>query len=213
MTDPLDERISSQSNHVTAVNPNQPQPEPNPPQSMDQDRLRAIWDDNRRWVAAVLLSHKPKWADLEDLLQDVAAAMVAHAGEVRDQAMFKSWLRTVAVNTARVAARRGALRRHEPLDSKPEPATGVSHSAVLGRESTTAQVAELAFQLPDGYREPLFLKAVQGLSYRQIAQILNLPETTIETRIARGRRMLRELAEGSLDAQPAEANAPRATDS
>ncbi len=180
---------------------------------MDQDRLRSLWEDNRRWVAAVLLAHKPKWADLEDLLQDVAAAVVAHASEVRDQSTFRSWLRTVAVNTARLAARRGALRRHESLEGNPEPSEGVGDAHVLGREKTSVQIAELAFALPDGYREPLFLKAVHGLSYRQISQILNLPETTIETRIARGRRMLRELAEGSLDAQPAVADTPRATDS
>jgi RNA polymerase sigma-70 factor (ECF subfamily) len=56
---------------------------------------------------------------------------------------------------------------------------------------------KLAFELPDGYREPLLLKAVEGLSYRQIGEIMDLPETTIETRVARGRRMLRDLASRS----------------
>ena len=50
--------------------------------------------------------------------------------------------------------------------------------------------------MPDGYREPLILKCVRGMSYRQIGAMMGLPETTIETRIARGRRMLRELAQG-----------------
>jgi len=54
---------------------------------------------------------------------------------------------------------------------------------------------ELARELPDGYREPLLLKCVRGLSYRQIGELLGLPETTVETRIARGRKMLRERAE------------------
>ncbi len=53
---------------------------------------------------------------------------------------------------------------------------------------------ELSQQLAEGYREPLLLKAVQGLSYREIGRILGLPETTVETRIARARRQLRELA-------------------
>lgn len=122
--------------------------------------------------------------------------MVAHSGEVRDPSTFKAWLRTVAVNAARLAARKGALRQHEALDHSPEPATSPRERQVLGREDDTLRVAELALELPDTYREPLLLKAVQGLSYRQIGQILGLPETTIETRIARGRRMLRELAEG-----------------
>jgi DNA-directed RNA polymerase specialized sigma24 family protein len=38
------------------------------------------------------------------------------------------------------------------------------------------------------------MRCVRGMSYKQIGAVLDLPETTIETRIARGRRMLRELA-------------------
>ena len=52
----------------------------------------------------------------------------------------------------------------------------------------------LAIELPEGYREPLLLRCVRGMSYKAIARLLSLPETTIETRISRGRRMLRELA-------------------
>ncbi len=51
---------------------------------------------------------------------------------------------------------------------------------------------ELTSELTDGYREPLILRCVRGMSYRQIAQAMDLPETTIETRISRGRRMLRD---------------------
>jgi DNA-directed RNA polymerase specialized sigma24 family protein len=53
----------------------------------------------------------------------------------------------------------------------------------------------VAKELPDGYREPLLLKCVHGMSYREIGEVMGLPESTIETRIARGRRMLREAAE------------------
>jgi RNA polymerase sigma-70 factor (ECF subfamily) len=71
--------------------------------------------------------------------------------------------------------------------AKPAPTANPDHEE--GR-----RLMELARRLPDGYREPLLLKAVHGLSYREIGRILGLPETTIETRIARGRRQLRELA-------------------
>jgi len=46
--------------------------------------------------------------------------------------------------------------------------------------------------LPPEYREPLVLRCVRSLTYQQISEILNLPVTTIETRLARARRMLRE---------------------
>ena len=53
---------------------------------------------------------------------------------------------------------------------------------------------DLAQRLPDSYREPLMLRAVHGMRGKHIAAILNLSEATVETRIARARRMLRELS-------------------
>jgi DNA-directed RNA polymerase specialized sigma24 family protein len=53
----------------------------------------------------------------------------------------------------------------------------------------------LLSQLPPQYAEPLILQATQGLSQRQIAALLDVPETTVETRLARGRRMFRNLSE------------------
>jgi RNA polymerase sigma-70 factor, ECF subfamily len=174
-----------------------------------RERLRRVWEDNRRWVAAILLAHKPRWADLEDLLQEVAQSLVAKAGDIRDPGAVRPWLRQVAVNAARLAGRKGKLRLTQSLDQPaggdcggpggggivPEAAT-MSAPAVLGRDEEIRRITELVAQLPDGYREPLLLKAVQGLSYRQIGHILGLPDTTVETRIARGRKMLRELASG-----------------
>ncbi|MDX2131082.1 MAG: sigma-70 family RNA polymerase sigma factor [Planctomycetota bacterium] len=159
----------------------------------DRESVERLWQRHRRWVAAILLAYKPRWADLDDLLQDVAVSVVRKVHELRDPAAVRPWLRTVAINAAhaagRTAKRRGRDERLEERDAPAEP----------GRPGGTppdegGRLLELAATLPEGYREPLLLKAVQGLSYREIGQILGLPETTIETRIARGRRRLRELA-------------------
>ncbi len=175
----------------------------------DEEALRALWEAHRRWVAAILLAHKPREADLDDLLQEVAAIVVAKLGEVRDGGALRPWLRTVAISVARTDARKrrragqpGWLRRvaralggaaaaagHDGRPRHDEP--GVS--AAVQEEGR--RLMDLARRLPDGYREPLLLKCIRGLSYRQIGEMLGLPETTVETRIARGRRMLRELAE------------------
>lgn len=172
----------------------------------EQDALRDLWSHHRRWVAAILLAHKPRWADLEDLLQDVAATFVRKVGELRDSAAIKPWLRTVAINAARAAAREG--NRREPGRATSLQLTAADGSAIHqpvartgtgvdtdGREEAS-RLMSLAMELPEGYREPLLLKCLHDLSYRQIGEIIGLPETTVETRIARGRRMLRELASG-----------------
>lgn len=166
----------------------------------DHEELKRLWEENRRWVAALLLVHKPRWADLEDLLQEVATTLVSKGHEIRDAAMLKPWLRTVATNAARLAARRGKLRLHGSLDANESESghkdeTEPMPSATPTRREEAGRLLELAKQLPDGYREPLLLKSVHGLSYRQIGQILGIPETTVETRIARGRKQLREMAD------------------
>src|ERR1044071_9877896 len=77
----------------------------------DADAVRDLWIENRRWVAAVLLAHKPRETDLEDLLQDVAMTFVRTIGRLRDEAMLRPWLRTVAINAARASGRNTKRQR------------------------------------------------------------------------------------------------------
>jgi len=165
---------------------------------MGHEVVRAMWHAHRRWVAALLLAHMPREADLEDLLQDVAMAMVKHAANLKDPALVRPWLRTIAINTARTAGRRTKVRRRVfprlagADDRLPEPVS-VRQDQSSSEEGRRA--LELAQRLPEEYREPLLLRAVRGMSYRQIADVLGLPITTVETRLTRARRMLRRQME------------------
>ena len=170
------------------------------PDLSDEGRLGALWSEHRRWVAAVLLAHKPRDVDLEDLLQIVAEVVIRKGSTVRDPAAFRGWLRTVAVNAARLAGRETTRRqkglrlvRDRVITERPEARR--DETVLTPEEQEQAhRLMKLAQDLPEGYREPLLLRCVRGMSYREIAQVTGLKETTIETRIARGRRMLRELA-------------------
>lgn len=172
----------------------------------DRDAIERLWERHRRWVAAVILLHKPKDADVEDLLQDVAATLLSKIDTLRDPETFPGWLRSVAMNAARMAAR-GTRRRSAAVErfgrgeatdrsndriarTSPER----SHAARVAADQLRARLASL----PSGYAEPLLLRLVHDLSYLQIAEILDLPETTVENRIVRGRRMLREQAAADL---------------
>jgi DNA-directed RNA polymerase specialized sigma24 family protein len=67
--------------------------------------VQRVWREHRRWVAAILLAHKPRETDVDDLLQVVAVSVVRKIGELRDPGALKPWLRTVAINAARAAGR------------------------------------------------------------------------------------------------------------
>lgn len=165
----------------------------------DSEALRALWESNRRWVAAVALAHMPRdgSVDLEDVLQEVAMRLVRTVHRVRDPAVMRAWLRTVAVNVARTAGRRKSARlrlvrgaaREQPAGPSPGE-SGADHE--VGRLEEGRRALAAAERLPPEYREPLLLRSVRGMSYRQIADVMGVPVTTVETRLARARRMVRE---------------------
>jgi len=171
--------------------------------------LHELWATHRRWVAAILLAHMPREADLEDLLQEVAIRLVRGAADMKDAAAVRPWLRTVAINLARTAGRKKRVRQR----LMPEYAaqvravsdeSGAANDPRAGHEllEDGRLAMSLARSLPEEYREPLLLRAVRGLSYRQIADILGVPITTIETRLTRARRMLREEIEQARRPRP-----------
>jgi RNA polymerase sigma-70 factor, ECF subfamily len=186
-------------------------------QSGDRQALERLWERHRRWVAAVILLHKPKEVDVDDLLQDVAATFLAKLDTLRDPETFPGWLRSVATNAARMAAR-GTRRRAAAVDrfSRGEAAERNDertirssphrlHAARVAADQLRTRLAAL----PAGYAEPLVLRLVHDLSYAQIAEILDLPETTVENRIVRGRRMLRDQAAADLGAERDPGNGSR----
>ena len=178
----------------------------------DAHAAAALWESNRRWVAAVVLANMPRTpgaADLEDLLQEVALRVVRTIDQVRDPAMVKPWLRVVAANVARTAGRRSVPRLRlvrQAIDAArakgPEgPADHATPPATSATREEGRRLLEAAHRLPPEYREALIMRCVRGMSYRQIADILGVPTTTIETRLARARRMLREEMSERLAAQ------------
>lgn len=162
----------------------------------DGEAIRMLWEQHRRWIAAVVLAHKPAFEDLEDLLQEVAVTFVTKVSTLREEAHLRAWLRTVAINTARAAGRARKYRPRPDLpedDAMPGPAPALTDD-IAGAEQTRRLMARVG-RLPEAYREPLMLRAMNGMRSKQIAEVLGIPAATVDTRIARARRMLREVEE------------------
>ncbi len=165
----------------------------------DRVAMQAIWQEHRRWIAAVLLAHKSPHDQLEDLLQEVAMTLVSSISTLRDTRNIRAWLRAVAVNAARASARSHKARPSPaPMVQEPpaQPGGRSDRTDCIMVDDEARRMMALASRIPEAYREPLMLRAVNGMRGRHIAEILGLAEATVETRISRARRMLRELAAG-----------------
>jgi len=172
--------------------------------SGDRRAQQELWRAHRRWIAAIVLAHRPRSVEVDDAMQDVAVKFVSRLQTLRDPRAFRPWLRQIVINTCRGAARSERTELHlveEPGRASEEHSNGrigVPASAerpspeLLGTRDAARRLLEQVLTLPPEYREPLLLRCVRSMTYQQISEILDLPVTTIETRLARARRMLRE---------------------
>ncbi len=121
----------------------------------------------------------------EEVLQDTMVAVWKAAGRFAGRSQVSTWILGIARNRAYDLLRReirGARHTEEGV-VQPDPLAGVEHiEAVRGAVEG----------LPPGEREVAFLTFYEGLSYREIAGMLGIPEGTVKSRINRGRTQLRD---------------------
>jgi RNA polymerase sigma-70 factor (ECF subfamily) len=138
-------------------------------------------------------------ADAEDLLQETLVA--AHRGlkGFRGSSSIRTWLSTILTRKAFKAIRRSRRRRSTlSLDAGDDFRDAAVNEAAMQRKphvsgvESRLDVMQVLASLPQAYREVLVLRELQGLSYQEIADALNLPRGTIESRIFRARAEFRE---------------------
>jgi RNA polymerase sigma-70 factor, ECF subfamily len=105
----------------------------------------------------------------------------------RGGSLFSTWLYRIALNAAHDQRLK---RRAEPLDEQREPAD--PQDTFLASELSSALQAALN-ELEDEYRVAVVLYDVLGCSYVEIAQLTDVAEGTVKSRIFRGRSRLAEL--------------------
>ena len=67
----------------------------------DRGAQSELWRAHRRWVAAIILAHRPRTVEVEDLMQEVAFKLVTKLETLRDVEAFRPWLRRIIINICR----------------------------------------------------------------------------------------------------------------
>lgn len=103
---------------------------------------------------------------------------------------FRNWVYRIAINAARDVLR----RRRETVDveSLPLAAPNGGPEAALQNKERDELVRQAVSALPPASREVLVLREYEGLSYREIADTLNIPTGTVMSRLNYARTRLRE---------------------
>ena len=139
-------------------------------------------------------------ADAEDLVQDTIVKALRFQDRFTRGTNLRAWLYTILHNTwrnrLRDTAREAAdvdSERVEDLASQPDgPAELGTPEQVLLRETLDVDLQTALDELPDAFRQAVWLRDVEEFSYAEIADMLGVPIGTVMSRISRGRRLLFE---------------------
>jgi RNA polymerase sigma-70 factor (ECF subfamily) len=168
----------------------------------DEDAFRLLVERYRSRLFALACGMLRDSDQAADAVQDTFLKAYDGLAEYRGRGMFAAWIRRILVNHCLSLLR----QRHrylslEDLDhDMASDDRGPEEQAVAETEADAIRKA--MSRLPAHYRSALVLRVVEDLSYREIAQLLAVPESTVETWIHRGRLRMRQMLLSQPEAVP-----------
>jgi RNA polymerase sigma-70 factor (ECF subfamily) len=132
----------------------------------------------------------------EEVVQDAFVRVVQSAADFKHAARFSTWLYTIARNLCVDQMRKRALRRHPSLDEPERTADGDGPSlgertadaqANVERAAVSGEIRERVLAavdaLPVEQREVFLMREVGSLPFKDIAEIVGVPENTVKSRM------------------------------
>lgn len=151
-------------------------------------------------------------ADAADVSQEVFLKAFRGIRGFKQGSSLKTWLYRIAIREAlnqrrwwsRHLRRQTSIDAGDPADTDaPPPIELESHDATPFDQLATREVQTLVqhalAQMPESFRSAVVLRDLEGLSYEEVAEVLEVSIGTVKSRIVRGRRALRELLEPVLN--------------
>ncbi|MDD5898275.1 MAG: sigma-70 family RNA polymerase sigma factor [Clostridia bacterium] len=150
---------------------------------MDKQTFTELVRQNERRLYCVAMSYTGNAPDAADAVQEALLRAWTRRGTLREERLFSTWLMRIVINECKTLLRK--RRRMIPLEQLPEKAFQMSADA-------DGNLYAALFSLPEKYRVPLVLSALEGYTLLEIAQMLHLPVNTVKTRVSRARQQLRQ---------------------
>lgn len=156
-------------------------------------RFRHLLDAHGAALGRLAGSYSRSPGDRDDLLQDIAMALWQALPRFRGECSERTFLFRIAHNRclALVSRRRSTIALGEEIDVEdPRPTAEVE----LSQDEQRERLVHAIRRLPVIYREVITLM-LEGLAYKEIAQVLGIGESNVGVRLNRARQLLKTLLE------------------
>ena len=173
------------------------------------EELTNIFVDRWQSLYRIAMRQLENVADAEDAVQDAFLSAYKHLDQFKRQARMSTWVTTIVINSARMKLRRRPRNVHVALsdqtedhdskqvlemlrDHRPNP------EEVSQRNELAEQAEGFTILMSPTLRRTFHLRAMRGLSIRDTAKILGVPNGTVKAQTARARAKLKLLMQNSV---------------
>jgi len=173
------------------------------------EELTAIFVDHWQSLYRIAMRSLENHADAEEAVQDAFLSAYTHLNQFKRQAQMSTWLTRIVINSARMKLRRRPRQVQVALDDQPQGHDSRALLQVLRdrrpnpeevsqRNELTERALRFTTQISPTLRRTFQLRDVYGLSIRDTAKVLGLPDGTVKAQTARARAKLKRLMQNSV---------------
>jgi len=163
----------------------------------DMGAFEDLVDRHRMAVYRLARSITGNHHDADDVAQETFLRVYRSLGSYDASRPFKPWLKRITYNTSLNAVRNGKSRSRGKVDGDiPEVADQSPHQfEKIEAKQSAAKVDDAVQTLPSELRATLLLRAVEGMSYKDIAHTMGVKIGTVMSRLSRARERVLDVLE------------------
>jgi len=169
----------------------------------DAEAYRVLVERYERRIYHVVYGMVRSQEDARDLAQDCFVKAFQNLHRFRLESKFYTWLCRIAMNLSIDHLRKMKHRSHAAFDEERASGDGAqvvrlssrrdNPSENVSRQQVYSQIMAAVDTLPEDQKQVLILREVEEMPYKEIADILDIPEGTVMSRLYYARRRLQEL--------------------
>ena len=165
-------------------------------QSGDEGAFRQLVEKYAQRVRNLVYSIFNDPSMVDDIAQEVFIRVYEGLPKFRFESSFYTWLYRIAVNKSRDEMRKRKAKRFLSLHALLENSNQELQTKLrVHQEDNDAKelVSKALQRLPEKFRVPIILKDIDGLSYEEMAEVMQCEVGTVKSRLSRARGMMRRI--------------------
>lgn len=178
----------------------------------DEQAFSRLVHSHAGWMLALAKRLTNSESDAADCVQESFAVLLRKIDTFEGRSSLKTWLHRIVVNQALMKMRKKTSLREQSLDQYlpqynrhglligPVRISDESVESLVSKKETAAKVRTAIAELPDKYRVILIMRDLEGYTTAETADLMQIEEGAVRTRLHRARHALKKILEPELDA-------------